>query len=60
MSEAPTNIRFLPVTEATAWRAYLDATAAADADGYVEIEQVAWEQLQAALGQLAADPVGAA
>jgi|tagenome__1003787_1003787.scaffolds.fasta_scaffold20984855_3 hypothetical protein len=60
MSKAATNIHFLPVSEATAWKAYLEATRALEGAGYVEVEQLAWEQLQAALAELAVDPVGAA
>jgi hypothetical protein len=60
MSEATTNIHFLPLSEESAWKAYLEVTKTLKGAGYAQVEQVAWEQLQAALAELADDPVGAA
>ena len=55
-----TNIHFLPVTAESAWKAYLEATRELDGEGYSELEEAAWEQLQATLAHLPSDPVGAA
>jgi hypothetical protein len=54
------NLRFPPLTSGGAWQAYLEATRAADGEGYAQIEQAAWEQLQATLARLPSEPVGAA
>jgi hypothetical protein len=58
--QAATNIRFLPLSAEGAWRTYLQATKTAEGDRYQQVEQAAWEQLQATLADLPADPVGAA
>ena len=60
MSDHTTGIRFLPLTAAAAWQSYLEATQDVDADRYLQVEQAAWEQLQAALTTLPSDRVGAA
>ena len=54
------GIRFLPLTTAAAWQSYLEATQDVSADRYLQVEQAAWEQLQAALATLPSNPVGAA
>ena len=53
----PHGIRFLPLTAAAAWQVYLEATQGAAQDHYEQIEEAAWEQLQAALTTLPSDPV---
>jgi len=49
----------LPLTPEEAWQAYLDTTRDADGDGYTQIEQSAWERLQAILATMPPEQVGA-
>ena len=49
----------LPLTPEEAWQAYLDTTRDADDDGYAQIEQAAWERLQATLATMPPGHAGA-
>ena len=61
MSDHTTSpARFQPLSAEEAWRLYLEATREADGDRYLNVEEAAWEQLQAVLATLPSDPVGAA
>ena len=53
-------IRVLPISAASAWRRYLDLTQDVDGPLYVEVEQIAWEELQESLTRLTAPPASAA
>jgi hypothetical protein len=45
-------IRVLPISAASAWRRYLELTQDVDGPLYVEIEQIAWEELQESLSRV--------
>jgi hypothetical protein len=53
-------IRVLPISPATAWRRYLELTQDVDGPLYVEVEQIAWDELQESLSRLPAPPATAA
>jgi hypothetical protein len=61
MSNQSDMITQLPLGPDAAWRRYLDRIRRADDEGYERVEQDAWDELQAALGDAEpARPLGAA
>ena len=50
----------LPLTREAAWRRYLEVTRDVEAADYAETEAEAWDELQAALERLPAQPDDAA
>jgi hypothetical protein len=53
-------IRVLPISAASAWRRYLELTQDVEGVLYVEIEQIAWDELQESLSRLPGQRAGAA
>jgi len=53
-------IRVLPISPAAAWRRYLELTQDVDGPLYVEVEQIAWDELQESLSRLPEKRAGAA
>lgn len=53
-------IRVLPISAASAWRRYLELTQDVDGALYVEVEQIAWDELQESLSRLPGSSASAA
>ena len=57
-SDRQIHPRFLPLTAEGAWSTYLEATRHVEGDRYIQVEQAAWDELQATLTELAKTAVG--